>query len=92
MAAELYAAFGGTGSVYDAGWPAWDDAALLVSEIEVVLQINSKVRGRIMVPAAADEAQLEAWARNSPRIQELIGNATIRKVIVVPGKLVNFVV
>ncbi len=92
LSEELYAAFGGTGSVYDAGWPAWDDAALLVSEIEVVLQINSKVRGRIMVPAAADEAQLEAWARNSPRIQELIGNATIRKVIVVPGKLVNFVV
>ena len=65
---------------------------MLVSEIEVVLQINSKVRGRILVPAAADEAQLETWARSNPRIQELIGNATIRKVIVVPGKLVNFVV
>ena len=43
-------------------------------------------------PSTADEAQLETWARSNPRIQELIGNATIRKVIVVPGKLVNFVV
>lgn len=92
LAEELHAAFGGQGSVYDAGWPAWDEAALLVSEIEVVVQVNSKVRGRIMVPAAADAAQIEEWARNSPRIRELIGDATIRKVIIVPGKLVNFVV
>jgi leucyl-tRNA synthetase len=92
LAEELHAAFGGNGSVYDAGWPAWDEAALLVSEIEVVVQVNSKVRGRIMVPAAADAAQIEEWARNSPRIRELIGDATIRKVIIVPGKLVNFVV
>jgi len=92
LAEELHAAFGGHGSIYDAGWPQWDEAALLVSEIEVVVQINSKVRGRIMVPAAADASQLEEWGRNSPRIRELIGDATIKKVIVVPGKLVNFVV
>jgi leucyl-tRNA synthetase len=92
LAEELHAAFGGQGSVYDAGWPEWDEAALLVSEIEVVVQINSKVRGRIMVPAAADAGQLEEWGRNSPRIRELIGDAPIKKVIVVPGKLVNFVV
>jgi leucyl-tRNA synthetase len=92
LSEELYAAFGGNGSVYDAGWPEWDEAALLVSEIEVVVQVNSKVRGRIMVPAAADAAQIEEWARNSPRIRELIGDAPIRKVIIVPGKLVNFVV
>jgi leucyl-tRNA synthetase len=92
LAEELHAAFGGQGSVYDAGWPQWDEAALLVSEIEVVVQINSKVRGRIMVPAAADASQLEEWGRNNPRIRELIGDATIKKVIVVPGKLVNFVV
>jgi leucyl-tRNA synthetase len=92
LAEELHAAFGGQGSIYDAGWPQWDEAALLVSEIEVVVQINSKVRGRIMVPAAADASQLEEWGRNSPRIRELIGDAAIKKVIVVPGKLVNFVV
>jgi leucyl-tRNA synthetase len=92
LAEELHAAFGGIGSVYDAGWPEWDEAALLVSEIEVVIQVNSKVRGRIMVPAAADAAQIEEWARSNPRIRELIGDATIRKVIIVPGKLVNFVV
>jgi len=92
LAEELYAAFGGTGSVYDAGWPTFDESALLVSEIEVVLQVNSKVRGRILVPAAADATQLEAWARDNARIQELIGSASIKKVVVIPGKLVNFVV
>jgi leucyl-tRNA synthetase len=45
-----------------------------------------------MVPAAADAAQIEEWARSNPRIRELIGDAAIRKVIIVPGKLVNFVV
>jgi leucyl-tRNA synthetase len=92
LSEELHAAFGGTGSVYDAGWPQHDEAALLVSEIEVVLQVNSKVRGRIMVPAGADAAQLETWARGNTRIQELVGTAEIKKVVVIPGKLVNFVV
>jgi leucyl-tRNA synthetase len=92
LSEELFAAFGGTGSVYDAGWPSFDESALLVSEVEVVLQVNSKVRGRILVPAAADATQLEEWARGNARIQELIGSAPIKKVVVIPGKLVNFVV
>ncbi|HMO56460.1 MAG TPA: leucine--tRNA ligase [Roseiflexaceae bacterium] len=92
LAEELHAQFGGNGSVYDAGWPEWDEAALVVDEVEVVLQVNGKVRGKIMVPAAADSAQLEAWALTNDRVQGFIGGKPVRKVIVVPGRLVNIVV
>ncbi|HEU5013088.1 MAG TPA: leucine--tRNA ligase [Roseiflexaceae bacterium] len=91
LAEELHAWFGGEGSVYDAGWPEWDEAALMQSEIEVVLQVNGKVRGKINVPAQADEAQLREWALSNERVQSFIEGKPVRKVIVVPGKLVNVV-
>ena len=92
LAEELNAWFGGEGSVYDAGWPGWDEAALVQEEIEVVLQVNGKVRGKINVPAQADEAQLRAWALSNQRVLGYIEGKPVRKVIVVPGKLVNVVV
>jgi leucyl-tRNA synthetase len=92
LAEELHAWFGGTGSVYDAGWPTWDEAALVQEEIELVLQVNGKVRGKINVPAQADEAQLREWALSNERVLGYIEGKSVRKVIVVPGKLVNVVV
>jgi leucyl-tRNA synthetase len=92
LAEELHSQFGGVGSVYDAGWPEWDEAALVVEEVEVVLQVNGKVRGKIMAPAAADAAQLEQWALTNERVQSFMGGKPARKVIVVPGRLVNIVV
>ncbi len=92
LAEELHERMGGVGSIYDAGWPAWDEAALVLDEVEVVLQVNGKVREKIMAPADADAAQLEAWARQSERVLHFVGEKPIRKVIVVPGKLVNVVV
>jgi leucyl-tRNA synthetase len=69
------------------------DAALLRdAEIEVPVQVNGKLRGRVVVAADADGAQLESAARTDERIASLLEGKTIRKVIVVPGKLVNFVV
>jgi leucyl-tRNA synthetase len=91
LAEELHAALGGQGSVYDAGWPAWDEAALVQEEIEVVLQVNGKLRGKINVPAQADEAQLREWALTNQRVLSFIEGKSVRKVIVVPGKLVNVV-
>ncbi len=91
LAEELHAWFGGEGSVYDAGWPEWDEAALMQSEIEVVLQVNGKVRGKINVPAQADELQLREWALSNERVQSFIEGKQVRKIIVVPGKLVNVV-
>ena len=92
LAEELHSWFGGEGSVYDAGWPDWDEAALVLDEIEVVLQVNGKVRGKINVPAQADKAQLEQWALTNDRVLAFIEGKPVRKVIVVPGKLVNVVV
>jgi leucyl-tRNA synthetase len=92
LAEELHAWFGGQGSVYDAGWPAWDEAALVQEEVELVLQVNGKVRGKINVPAQADETQLREWALGNERVLSFVGDKPVRKVIVVPGKLVNVVV
>jgi leucyl-tRNA synthetase len=92
LAEELHSWFGGTGSIYDAGWPTWDEAALVQEEIELVLQVNGKLRGKINVPADADETQLREWALTNQRVLDFVGDKTVRKVIVVPGRLVNVVV
>jgi leucyl-tRNA synthetase len=69
------------------------DASLLRdAEIEIPVQVNGKVRSRVVVPADADGAKLEAAARGDERIATLLKGKTIRKVVVLPGKLVNFVV
>ena len=60
--------------------------------MEIVLQINGKVRGRLVVPSEATKDELEKVALADERIQSLIGNGTVRKVIAVPGRLVNIVV
>jgi leucyl-tRNA synthetase len=92
VAEELHSWFGGQGSIYDAGWPTWDEAALVQEEIELVLQVNGKVRGKINVPAHADEVQLREWALANDRVLSFMDGKPARKVIVVPGKLVNVVV
>ena len=92
LAEELNSWLGSTASIYDTGWPEWDEAALVQDEIELVLQVNGKLRGKINVPAGADEAQLRAWALGNERVQSFIEGKQIRKVIVVPGRLVNVVV
>ena len=92
LAEELHALIGGAGSVYDAGWPEYDEAALELDEVELVLQVNGKLRGKINVPVAADEAQLREWALANERVQTFIEGKEIRKVVVVAGRLVNIVV
>jgi leucyl-tRNA synthetase len=78
-------------SVVLADWPAFDPAMLQDDSIEVPVQVLGKVRSRITVPADADAATLEAAALADERIRELVEGKTIRKVVVVPGKLVNVV-
>ena len=69
------------------------DLRYLVSEtIEVPVQVNGKVRSRIVVPTDTDAAGLEAAARADEKVAALLGGATVRKVVAVPGRLVNFVV
>jgi leucyl-tRNA synthetase len=80
------------GELLDAPWPKVDDAALQRDEIELVLQINGKLRGSITVPANADKAAIEAAALASEAFVKQANGAAPKKVVVVPGRLVNLVV
>ncbi len=80
------------GDLLDAPWPTVDEAALQRDEIELVLQINGKLRGSVTVPAGADKAAIEAAALASEAFQKQANGATPKKVVVVPGRLVNVVV
>jgi leucyl-tRNA synthetase len=72
-------------------WPEYDEALLVEDEIEIVLQVNGKLRDKITVSLEATNAEIEAAALASPKVQNAIAGQTIRKVVVVPKKLVNVV-
>ena len=92
MCEELWdGAFDPTASVHTQSWPEYDEDALKVDNIEIVLQVNGKVRGRLVVPAAATKEELEKIAMEDANVKVHIGDATVRKVICVPGRLVNVV-
>jgi leucyl-tRNA synthetase len=91
IAEELWAQLGQAGSVHRQGWPVLDKSALVADEITLVIQIMGKTRGTIEVPADSDKAALETYARDSDIAQKYLEGKEIKKVIVVPGKLVNFV-
>jgi leucyl-tRNA synthetase len=92
IAEELWQLLGNKGSVHTHTWPAFDAAALVADEITLVIQVMGKTRGAIQVPSQADKAALEKYARESEVAQRYIEGKEIKKVIVVPGKLVNFVI
>ncbi len=91
IAEELWERLGGS-RLWETPWPEADAAILERDTVQVVLQVNGKLRDRIDVPAAIDEAELVALARASERVQAHLNASEPRKTIVVPGKLVNFVV
>ena len=91
ITAELWAELFG-GNVHAQTWPQYDAAALVQDEVEIVLQINGKVRDRVKVATGLDRAALEQLAAELPRAKELTAGKTIVKVVCVPGKLVNIVV
>jgi len=78
--------------IIDAPWPRADEAALVTDEIELVVQVNGKLRASIRVAAAADKAAIERAAVNDANVQKFVAGQPIKRVIVVPGKLVNVVV
>ena len=81
-----------TGEAFkESQWPDVDDTALSRDELEIVVQVNGKVRGKISVPASADNAEIEAMAKSQENVQRFLADTTIRKVVVVPQKLVNIV-
>jgi leucyl-tRNA synthetase len=92
IADELWQAIGYTDSVHQQTWPQVDESALVVDEIALVIQIMGKTRGTIQVAANLDKATLEQLARESEVAQKYIDGKEIKKAIVVPNKLVNFVI
>ncbi|MEX5589178.1 leucine--tRNA ligase [Pseudomonas urmiensis] len=88
---ELWKALGHSQSVIDAAWPSVDEAALVQDTVTLVVQVNGKLRGQVEMPAAASREEVEAAARNNENVLRFTDGLTIRKVIVVPGKLVNIV-
>ena len=89
---ELWHLLGKSDSIHTQPWLKFDPAALVADEITLVIQVMGKTRGSIQVPAQADKAALEKYARESEIAQRYIEGKEIKKVIVVPGKLVNFVI
>jgi leucyl-tRNA synthetase len=89
---ELWQILGHEGSVHHSHFPAFDEAKLVENEIEIVLQVSSKIRGKMVVPADADAAAIEELAKSDPNVQKHLDGKQIKKTIVVPGKLVNFIV
>ena len=89
---ELWHELGETKSVHTMNWPTYEESALEVDEVEVVLQVNGKVRDKLTVSVNITKEELEALAKESSRVQEFTEGKQIVKVIYVPGKLVNIVV
>ena len=89
---KLWQNLGHEGTVIDATWPQVDESALVRTSIEMVVQVNGKVRGRIEVSVNADKESIADQARNDENVMRFTEGKTERKLIVVPGKLVNIVV
>jgi len=89
---ELWERIGKAGSIHEQRWPDYDEDALEVDEIEIVVQINGKVKGKLIVPVDASNEEILNTAKEDSKIKSFIEGKTIVKEIVVPGKLVNIVV
>lgn len=91
MTQALWHLSGNAGLIVDQPWPKFDEAALVKDEVTIVMQVNGKLRGKIEVAADASKADIEALALADENVSKHIEGKTVRKVIVVPGKLINIV-
>ena len=91
MAQALWEAAGKEKLIVDEAWPQADEAAMVKDEVLIVLQVNGKVRSKVSVAADASKDQIEAMALEDENVAKFIEGKTVRKVIVVPGRLVNIV-
>ncbi|MFC0235589.1 leucine--tRNA ligase [Fictibacillus phosphorivorans] len=88
---ELWEMIGGEGSIAYASWPVWDEAQLVENEVEIVVQVNGKLKAKMTIAANISGSDMEEAALKDESVQQSIEGKTIRKVITVPGKLVNIV-
>ena len=92
VAHHLWRELGFGEDIMTAPWPEPDPAALEQDEIELVVQVNGKLRGSIVVPKQADKSAIEKLAMSNPNVQRFVAGQNVKKVVVVPGRLVNLVV
>ena len=92
VAEELWNKLGHTTFLADTDWPAWDESALKVDAIEMPVQVNGKLRGKVLAPVDADDKAIEAIAKLDENVAEHLEGKTVRKVIVIPQRLINIVV
>ena len=92
IAEELYHALGGSKSLFDENWPAWDEGLTKEEDIELVIQINGKLRSKVMIPAGLDDESVKEKALHDAKIAEYIKNKPLKKIIIVSGRLVNIVI
>ncbi|MEK4565987.1 leucine--tRNA ligase [Alkalihalobacillus sp. FSL R5-0424] len=92
LAEELWSKLGHTETITYEAWPTFDESKLVENEIEIVVQVNGKLKTKLVIPADATREQMEELARADEIVEQAIADKQIRKVIAVPGKLVNIVV
>ncbi len=92
LSSELWEKLKSSGDITKQPWPTYDEKFLIEDEVEIVIQVNGKVRDRIMMSISATEEEMKAAAQVNPKIAELVAGKHVRKVVVVPKKLVNIVV
>jgi leucyl-tRNA synthetase len=91
LAEELWSRLGEDRSISRSSWPVHDEQMLIEDEIEIIIQVNGKLRAKAVVPRDADEKDLESTAMEQEKIVQELEGKTVRKVIAIPGKLVNIV-
>lgn len=89
---ELWSELGEESRVFEAAWPEFDESALVLDEVEIIVQINGKLKDKLTMSKDASNEELEKAARSSDKVKEVVGELSIVKAIIIPGKLVNFVV
>jgi leucyl-tRNA synthetase len=92
VAEELWDRLGGQSSISSGPWPAYDAAKLVTQQIKLVFQVNGKVRGDQLVAVGLSEAEAVELARNHPRVKSYLDGKTVKKIIFVPGRILNLVV
>ncbi|MCF7847469.1 MAG: class I tRNA ligase family protein [Kiritimatiellales bacterium] len=92
IAEELWIELGHEPGIMNADWPAVNEEALQRDEIDMVVQVNGKLRDQIKVPSSATKEEIEAAALAAEKVQQWLEGKTVRKIIVVPGRLVNIAV
>ena len=91
VAEELWKSLGKKESVIKAPWPEYDQEVIAEEEIVIVVQVNGKLRDRLLIPVSSEEEEITAMAMTSPKVRRYINGKEVKKTIFVPQKLVNIV-